>query len=277
MKILPLLFFLFLQITGMQRHPDEWTNLFNGNDLDGWDRYLGPRFDSLGHQIDGSVIGLNKDPDHVFTVVKEHGESLIRISGEEFGAIATLKEYENYHLQLMFKWGALSWIPKKNKKKDSGLLYHSVGPWGADFGYWMRSQEFQIEETNCGDYWGVAGALEDIPATRKSDSVYVYDPRGEWYRFQAHTKAGRRCIKAEDAEKPSGEWNELDLYAHGDTSVHVINGKLMMVLYHSAQFQEGRIMPLVKGRIQIQSEGAEIFLKGIRIMPIESLPPMYLH
>ncbi len=276
MKIMLLLFFLSLQLTGFQRKTDEWTNLFNGKDLTGWDTYIGPRFDSLGRQVPGSAIGLNTDPDHVFTVVRENNSAIIRISGEEFGAIATLKEYESYHFQLMFKWGSLSWIPKKNKKKDSGLLYHSVGPWGADFGYWMRSQEFQIEETNCGDYWGVAGALEDIPATKKSDSVYVYNPLGEWYRFQANTKTGRRCIKAEDAENPSGEWNTLDLYTHGDTSVHVINGKLMMVLYHSAQLDNGRIFPLIKGRIQIQSEGAEIFLKDIRIMPIESIPAIYL-
>jgi hypothetical protein len=277
MKIMLFLILLVLQFAGIPRQPDEWTNLFNGKNLDGWDSYLGPRFDSLGYQIEGSAIGLNRDTDHVFSVVKENNESLIRISGENFGAIATLKEYENYHFQLMFKWGTLSWIPKKNKKKDSGLLYHSVGPWAADFGYWMRSQEFQIEETNCGDYWGVAGALEDIRAAKKSDSAYVYDPQGDWYRFQAHSKTGRRCIKASDAENPSGEWNTLDLYTHGDTSVHIINGKLMMVLHHSSQFEEGRIIPLIKGKIQIQSEGAEIFLKQIRIMPIESIPANYLH
>jgi hypothetical protein len=59
---------------------------------------------------------------------------------------------------------------KKNKKRDSGLLYHSVGKYGADYGAWMRSQEFQIEETNTGDYWGVAAGCGY--AVLKSDRIY---------------------------------------------------------------------------------------------------------
>ena len=67
------------------------------------------------------------------------------------------RKYENYHLQLQFKWGALSWGQKKGKKKDSGLLYHSVGKYGADYGAWMRSQEFQIEE---GEIAAITGAWQ---------------------------------------------------------------------------------------------------------------------
>ena len=277
MKILLILFLFTLPFEPGQKKPEEWLDLFNGQDLSGWDTYLGPGFDSLGHQLKENPIGLNRDPDHVFSVVERRGEKMIRISGEHFGAIATLASYENYHFQMMFKWGELTWIPKKGKKKDSGLLYHSVGPWGADFGYWMRSQEFQVEETNCGDYWGVAGGMEDTRARKINDSMFVYDPKGEWYRFQAGTTVGRRCIKAGDAEKPSGEWNQLDLFTHGDTSVHVINGHLMMILYHSSQLEAGKIIPLVKGRIQIQSEGAEIFIKNIRIRSINQIPPKYKH
>jgi 3-keto-disaccharide hydrolase len=276
MKILLIIILLTLPFARNQKESGEWQELFNGKDLAGWDTYLGPKFDSLGHQLKEMPVGLNPDPDHVFTVISRGEENMIRISGEHFGAIATLDSYENYHFQMMFKWGSLTWIPKKNKKKDSGLLYHSVGPWGADFGYWMRSQEFQIEETNCGDYWGVAGGIADIRARKMNDSMYVYDPKGDLYRFQSETKVGRRCIKTGDAEKPSGEWNQLDLYTHGDTSVHVINGELMMILYHSAQINGGQVIPLVRGRIQIQSEGAEIFLKNIRISPINQIPANFL-
>ena len=246
--------------------------LFNGKDLSGWNTWIGPLFDSSGNKINDQAFGLNRDPHHVFTVVALAGDNVIRISGENFGGISTIDEFENYHLQLMFKWGLLKWVPKKNKKRDSGLLYHSVGPQGADFGFWMRSQEFQIEEGNCGDYWGVAGGMADIRTIRKSDSEFVYNPKGEWNSFSAGSKTGRRCIKGADAEMPSGEWNTLDLYVHGDTSVHVINGRLMMVLYHSRQLEQGKEIPMTKGKIQIQSEGAEIFYKGIRIKPLASIP-----
>lgn len=250
--------------------------LFNSKDLNGWDSYIGPPLDDAGKKLSDIPVGLNNDPKHVFTVVEKDGEKVIRISGENWGGISTKQEYADFHLQLLFKWGMLRWGQKKNKKRDSGLLYFSVGDNGADYGAWMRSQEFQIEEGNCGDYWGVAGGMQDIPVIKKSDSEYVYNPTGQVYTFSATSKVGRRCIKQGDAENASGEWNTLDLYCHGDTSVHVINGKVMMVLYHSSQLEKGQALPLVKGKFQIQSEGAEVFYKHIMVEPLDVIPAEFL-
>ena len=136
----------------------------------------------------------------------------------------------------------------------------------------MRSQEFQIQEGDCGDYWGVAGGIQDIPAIKKSDSEYIYHPDGQLYTFKDKTKTGRFCMKAGDAEKPSGEWNTLDLYCHADTSVHIINGKTVMVLYHSRQLEGGQELPLTKGKLQIQSEGAEVYYRQIKLQSINSIP-----
>jgi Domain of Unknown Function (DUF1080) len=281
MRRIHYIFFLVLGILGLGLSgtpgKDHWKQLFNGKNLKGWNTYLGPDLNDSGKPITGIPIGLDKDPRHVFTIVEMDGEKLIRISGENWGAISTKAEYENYHLQLQFKWGVLSWGQKKNKKKDSGLLYHSVGKYGADYGAWMRSQEFQIEETNCGDYWGVAGGMADIPVIKKSETEYVYNPKGTITTFKEGSKQGRRCIKITDAENPSGEWNMLDLYCHGDTSIHVINGKLMMILYNGRQMDNGLEMPLTKGKIQIQSEGAEVFYRQIRIEPISQLPSELLN
>ena len=252
---------------------DHWKQLFNGKDLTGWDTYIGPDMDDNGKPVTGVPIGLNNDPKHVFTVVNQNGENVIRISGENWGAISTKKEYENYHLQLQFKWGDLLWgYKKKGKKKDSGVLYHSVGEYGADGHAWMRSQEFQVEQGNCGDYWGCAGAMADIPAIKKSETDYVYSPQGTLTTFSVSNKTGRHCIKQGDAENPTGQWNTLDLYCHGDTSIHVVNGKVMMVLYHNSQMDNGQVSPLTKGKIQVQSEGSEIYYKDIKIQSIDRLP-----
>jgi hypothetical protein len=254
-------------------HPKHgWTKLFNGKSLNGWDTYIGPGFDSAGNQLHTQPKGPNNDPNRVFSIVTTDGGNAIRISGEEFGAITSKNEYENFHLHLMFRWGKNTWGPKKGKKMDSGLLYFCVGPDGADYGYWKRSQEFQIEEGNVGDYWGVAGGFEDVPADKKNDSQYVYNPAGKLTTFSAHTPLGRRCIKRGDAENPTGEWNTVDLYCHGDTSVHVVNGKVMMVLYHSRQWDNGAASPLAKGKLQIQSEGAEVYYKDIKVRGIGRIP-----
>jgi hypothetical protein len=270
--LLLLLCIIVLNFTKPFRQTSNWTKLFNGKDLSGWDTYIGPPLDDAGKKLSDIPVGLNNDPKHVFTVVDDNGENVIRISGENWGGISTKREYADFHLQLKFKWGSLKWASKKGKKRDSGLLYFAVGEHGADYGAWMRSQEFQIEEGNCGDYWGVAGGMEDIPAIKKSDSEYVYNPTGQLYTFSATSNVGRHCIKQADAENPSGEWNILDLFCHGDTSVHVINGKVMMVLYHSQQMENGKTLPLNKGKLQIQSEGAEVFYKDIMIKPLDAIP-----
>lgn len=249
---------LFISLTASAQQ-GKWIMLFNGKDLQGWDTYLGPR------------LGLNNDTNRVFSVVAEGRENIIRVSGENWGGLSTKDEFENYHAQLQFKWGTLTWGNKKGKKMDSGLLYHAVGRHGADANAWMRSQEFQIEQGNTGDYWGVAGGIQDIPNTKQGEN-YVYNVNGTLNAFSATSATGRHGTKGTDAEKPTGEWNTLDLYCFGDTSIHVVNGTVVMVLFNSRQVDNGKESPLKKGKIQLQSEGAEIFYKGIKLQQISQIP-----
>lgn len=275
-KTSPLLFLfsmlLFSNFTGSGSFMRNGQSLFNGKDLSGWDTYVGPAYDTILKKFDGNPVGLNRDPDRVFSVVNENGKPAIRISGEKFGGISTQQSFENYHLRLEFKWGKQKWHPKRNAKRDSGLLYHAVGPHGADGGFWMRSQEFQIQEGDCGDYWGVAGGIADVPAIQQSEKRFVYTPGSPLLTFSEKGQNGRNCIKYPDAEKPSGEWNIIDLYCFGDTSVHVVNGTVTMVLYRSRQAEGDREIPLKKGKIQLQSEGAELFYRNLSLEEITAFP-----
>ncbi len=263
--------FLFL-VCSCSSENSNWQPLFNGKDLTGWDTYLGPKYDTILHKTDTIPIGLNIDPANVFSVVRKDNENAIRISGENFGGISTIGEFENYHLQLQFRWGQLKWVPRKNDKKDSGLMYHAVGPHGADGGYWMRSHEFQIEEGDCGDYWACAGAIADIKARKENDSTYIYDEKGDLLTFSLTSPVGRNCIKFPDAERPEEEWNTLDLYCLGNKSYHVVNGVVNMILNNSRQSVGGKEVPLTKGKIQIQSEGSEVFYRNIKICSITKIP-----
>jgi hypothetical protein len=256
--------------------PQRMKPIFNGKDLNGWDVYIGPRYDSVKKDFVGEPIGLNKDPHRVFTVVEEEGKPALRISGENFGGISTQQEFANYHLRLQFKWGKLKWHPKKNAKRDSGILYHAVGPHAVDWLFWMRSQEFQIQEGDCGDYWGCGGALADIPASKQGENKFIYAVDGPLLTFRDKGPNGRNCVKREDAEKPSGQWNTIDLYCYGDTSVHVVNGKVVMVLFKLRQPAGDGDEPLKKGKIQIQSEGAEVFYRNLEVEEIDALPKKFL-
>ncbi|MBO9571990.1 MAG: DUF1080 domain-containing protein, partial [Chitinophagaceae bacterium] len=249
----------------------KWTDLFNGKDLKGWKTYLTQELDSAGNKVSDTLIGYNNDPQNIFTVDKKN--KMIRISGQSWGAMSTVAEYENYHLQLKFKWGKLKWASKKKSPLDSGLLYHSFGE-PVNSG-WMTSQEFQVEENNCGDYWIIGKVRVTVPSTKDKPNRYSYDPNGE--RRDYGVNGNNWCHRGEATEKPAGEWNTLDLYCYGDTSVHVVNGKVVMVLYNSRQYTSGSDTPLTKGKIQLQSEGGEVFYKDIRIQSISGLRDILKH
>ena len=244
--------------------------LFNGQDLTGWDAYIAPPSDSV------PPPGLNNDATHIFSVVNKDGAPALRVSGEIYGGLSTQQEYKNYHLSLQFKWGENKIAAYKDRRRDSGVLYHAVGPHGMDARSWMRSQECQIQEGDCGDYWGVAGGVFDVPATKNEKNEYRYDEKGTLMTFSATSEVGRRCWKTPDAEKPYGEWNTVEIYCLGDSAFHVINGVVVMRLYHSRQSDNGSETPLNKGKIQLQSEGCEVYYRAITLEPIEKIPAAIL-
>lgn len=269
---------LILSCKQGEKKSQDWTYLFAGDNLEQWDTYLGPRFGpDVSWENIGSrpAIGHNNDTLGVFSIVDLNGASVLRISGQVWGGIFTKREFENYHLQLQFKWGEKKWYPRggPSDKRDSGLLYHGIGTHGENDLFWLKSQEFQIQEGDCGDFWGVAGTIIDVRAQMAKDSTYYYNPKAELLTFKEHGQHGRNCKKQPDAEKPSGEWNTLDLYCFEGKSVHMVNGTVTMILHNSRHVgEDGEEIPLRKGKIELQSESAEVFYKDIKIRPIKSLP-----
>ncbi len=244
----------------------EPKSLFNGKDLAGWDTWLGKPLKG------DKAVGLNIDPDKVYTVVAEDGKPALRISGQVFGAITSKDEFENYHLKFEFKWGDKRWPPREKAVRDSGLLYHCVGAQGAQGSFWMRSQELQIQEKDCGDYWSVAGAIVDVEAERKDGKGAFFYKKGAPKLTFGTKQNGPRVVKSPDNEKPTGQWNTIELYTVGQTSVHMVNGKVNMILTGSRQAIGGKEVPLTKGKIQLQSEGAEVFYRDITIRAITKIP-----
>lgn len=240
---------------------ENWNQLFNGKNLDGWDIYVGPKEEG------GEPIGLNKDPLNLFSVVDLEGEKVIRISGEINASLATKEEFENYHLSMQFKWG-----DELFTRWNSGLLYHSYGEFGVGIGVWMSSHELQLLTGSVGDSYRMGKSYCEIPMVKNSEDKYVYSKAGEKKPSIPDTET-RIIAKDGDYEKPAGEWNTVELYCYGRTSVHVVNGNVNMINYNSGKYLgEGNIEPLTKGKIQFQSEGGELFLRNIKIKPIKEIP-----
>jgi hypothetical protein len=159
---------------------------------------------------------------------------------------------------------------------DSGILYHSQGECGVDYWRsWMLSQEFQIIERGNGDFWPISTSIVDIPvADVKADSL-KYQAGGTILPFGHGTNGRIHCLRGKNTEKPKGEWNTLELICFGDKSIYIANGEVVMALSNS-RYQDGEVQkPLTRGKLQLQSEAAEVFYKDIQIRNIQEIPEQY--
>jgi hypothetical protein len=223
------------------------------------------------------AIGVGRDPLKVFTIVPDvDGAPAIRISGEVFGEMRTTRSFNNYHLRLQFKWGEKKWPPRAADAtpRDSGLLYHVHAEPGAEGRTWARSVELQIQERDVGDLYAIGSTVAVRARSRRAGQTleYIYDPAGPWTYFAQSLGAPGRCIKEPDNERPTGEWNTVELVCLGPDSIHIVNGKVVMRL-HGPQTITTPLPTLVtSGPIALQSEGAEVFYRDIAFRPIDRVP-----
>lgn len=230
--------------------------LFNGENLEGWYTWIEHR-------------GRDTDPAGVFTV----NDGMIRISGEEWGCITTEESFENYTLLVEFKWGELTFEPRLDRARDSGILLHSQGEDGGSQGIWMHSIECQIIEGGTGDIIVVGDGTDRFRVTcevapEKQGSSYVFRPGGEqvtvsegrinWYGRDPDWADVLGFRGRNDVASPRGEWNTLVCVSDGGQLTYTLNG----VMVNRAL----RVSP-ARGKIQVQSEGAEIFFRRIELTP----------
>lgn len=255
--------------------------------LNQWETYLSYRHqesyngsqptDAAGKPIAPLGVFPGLDPYGVFTLVQQDGETVLRVSGEIYGALTSKQSFRNYHLTLQYRFGEKKWPPRLQKLKDSGILYHANGEHGREyFRSWMLSQEFQIMQGHTGDYWQQADSAIDIRA---------FQPEGEMNavadQTQPFLQAGRGnggpgfVMRQLNAEKPDNQWNTVELICFEGQSLHIVNGQVVMVLKNSRYRQNGQDMPMWQGKIQLQSEAAEVFYKNIRLQRLDQLPAQY--
>jgi hypothetical protein len=262
-------FFLFLFANSLLwflscEKQEPWQPLFNGENIENWDKYIGTPLDGFDELAQAATA------DKVFSVVTENGEKLIRISGEVNGSIATRDTFSNYHLQLVFKWG-----DEVYTSRNSGLLYHSFGEFGEALGTWMVNIECQLMHDKLGDTYLMNNTYCETAVNEVEDG-YRYTGDGEVKKFsQEHNGPGIQ--KKLDAENPLGEWNKVDLYCFDRTAVHVVNGQKVMVNKNTGTLENGNVIPLTSGKIQLQSEGGELFVKTIQVKSIDEIPEELMH
>ena len=57
----------------------------------------------------------------------------------------------------------------------------------------------------------------------------------------------------------------MEVIARGTSITHIVNGNVVLRATNSRQVIDGKEVPLTRGKIQFQSEGAEVFYRKIEI------------
>lgn len=203
-------------------------SLFNGTDLSGW-------------HIDVPEMDNNPNAINPFIVREDMLVSL----GTPGGHLITDKEYENYRLEVEYRFAATP--------GNCGVLVHASTP-RALYGMFPKSLEVQMEHTNAGDFWCI---VEDItvPNMEKyrgpEEGWGVID--GKERRIKKHT---------DGAEKPVGEWNNMIIECLGNEVKVWLNNTFVNYGYNcTAQ----------KGQLALQAEGSEVEFRKIELTPISEI------
>lgn len=158
-------------------------------------------------------------------------DGVIHCLGKPLGYLMTEQDYGDYELTAEWKWG--------QKPGNSGIFVHCSGP---DM-IWPKGVEAQLQDQRAGDFWLVGGFK------LKVDPARFDKPSGRHY---FHLKDG--------VEKPNGEWNKYRIVCQGNNIKLWVNGVFQ---------NEGTDAEATRGKILLQSEGAEIFFRNIELTPLK--------
>jgi hypothetical protein len=259
--------------------PGPWRALLDTK-LSNFDVYLSYHGNDILDVIRGKAprglkpVGLNPKSQNVFSVVEQDGKPVLHITGEIYGCLQTKESFSNYHLKLETRWGEKKWVPRLEEPKDSGILYHSRGPFGVDYWKsWALSHEFQVIEHGLGEYWTQASSAMDIRVDpgkpgAPGEEAPRWNPGAPWQEFAA---PNNHALAGSDQDRV-GAWNRLELVCFEDDCVHIVNGLVVMAL-KNARYKDGqKWVPMTGGKLQIQSEAAEVFYRDIEIRSIRAMP-----
>ncbi len=222
-----------------------------------------------------------EDPRKVFTVA----DGMIHISGDGYGCITTNKRYRDYHMVVEFKFGERTWHGREKNARDSGVLVHSNGKDGAYDGNWMPSIEVQIIEGGVGDFLLVGGQDEaghlvpisltcNVGRDRDGETIWQKDGKPEtftrghvkrvnWYGRDPDWKDEKGFRGKDDKESPHGQWTRIDAVCDGGHIETFVNG---------TKVNEAFDVTPREGRIQLQSELAEVFYRRWELWPLDKGP-----
>jgi hypothetical protein len=227
-------------------HPPagNWQALFSGKLTDHWT--------GMSMAIDSPLLSTTPNPD-------KPGEFILHIARGRTGLIRSLKACENFILE--YEWRHLTEAPGASGRKEtsgnSGLIIaHSPfpkpgGPFPND------GHEIQVCNLGNGSWYTSHGDTFTMPG---STSQGIPDPR-----FGVSHECGHRSMPVAFHGSPTGEWNRIRITFVDGVIQNEVNGHLASSLY--------RCSPR-KGYISLESEGAPVDFRNMRIQELEPDPDL---
>ncbi len=217
--------FAFLALSLKIASASDWQPLFNARDLSGW-------------------TNVNCAPS-TWSV----SNGIIISTGIPTGVLRTLREYENFILEL--EWRHLK--PGGN----AGLFVHS-GALPVKGQPFTKAIEIQIIDRDHPE--GIATRHGDVFAIQGA----TFEPD------RPHPRGWMRCLPSEKRVRPVGEWNHYRVECRDGRVTLAVNGK---------EVSGGSKCNPSRGFIVLESEGSECHFRNLRIQeltPSREVPPTRL-
>jgi hypothetical protein len=233
---------------------DGWVALFNGRDLEGWYTYLQRSGRSVAERT--GYVGVENGMLHILGMTVPEGNI-------ESGFLCTNAEFENVRIRMEYKWGVKRFAPRLEFRRDNGLLYHVVGPDKV----FPRGIECQIQERDTGDVFfvdGTRGVQGGLPGF--GGSGYPRLITGTPNNVPVPVSS-TRLLKDGDFEVLD-DWNTVEVIARADRATHLVNGRIVNqinALQQPDAANPGQFIPLTRGRIAIEIEYAEIWIRRVDV------------
>jgi len=163
------------------------------------------------------LVDQTVEPSTVFSV--QNG--IIHITGNPYGYMRTKEIYSDYKLHAEYRWPV--------EAANSGVLIHMQMP----DTIWSTCFECQLK----------AGFAGDIGCKNGTDMTERIDKTNKTVKRQA-----------DNSEKPSGEWNTIEVVCKSNTIEVYLNGILQ---------NKGSNLSVSKGYIGLQSEGKDVEFRNV--------------
>ena len=232
---------------------EEWNELFNGKNLDGWTTKI------HHYEVDDNHGDTFRVADSSIQVRYDQYEGDFN---DRFGHLYYNTPYSYFHLSMEYRFvgephpGAPIFIVK-----NSGVMFHSQDP------------RTMLKEQN----WPISVEMQflgGIEAGKERPTGNMCSP-GTDVNYEGK-RADRHCINSSSKTYFGDQWVNAELIVRGDSLVtHIINGETVLEYtkpsvggevvkgYDPAMKPDGQL--LTEGFIALQSEGQPIDFRNIRI------------